>query len=142
MTDLIQDGKPAKGNVRRLSTFILTGGFAAACNLLSRAALSLILPFPVAVVIAYAIGMAVAFTMFRRFVFDARNGGIRGQAVRFFWVNMIALAQVFAISLLLNEIVLPALGVTWHREALAHVIGVAFPIVSSWFLHKHYTFKR
>jgi putative flippase GtrA len=36
---------------------------------------------------------------------------------------------------------LPAAGITEHAEAIAHAVGVAVPVVTSYFGHKKATFR-
>jgi len=56
-------------------------------------------------------------------------------------VNMLALLQTLLVSLLLARIVLPKLGVSWHSEEIAHAIGIAVPIVTSYIGHQRLTFR-
>jgi putative flippase GtrA len=41
----------------------------------------------------------------------------------------------------LLHIVFPAIGFFWHAEDIAHFIGLSVPAVTSYFGHKHYTFR-
>lgn len=122
--------------------FVLAGGVAAAANVGSRMLFSLLLPFEAAVIAAYGVGMAVAFVLMRGWAFDAAAGPWRRQLAWFVGVNLFALAQTALISSLLARWLLPALGVERHRELLAHVIGVAVPVISSYFGHRHASFRR
>ena len=54
---------------------------------------------------------------------------------------MLAVLQTLVVSLVLARWLLPALGVTQHAEAIAHAVGVAVPVVTSYFGHKLATFK-
>ena len=38
------------------------------------------------------------------------------------------------------RLVLPAIDWDFHPFEIAHFVGVAAPAISSYFLHKHYTF--
>jgi putative flippase GtrA len=76
----------------------------------------------------------------RAFVFDVAQRGVERQYGRFLLVNLVALAQVWAVSMALARIVLPALGFGRHVETVAHVIGVLSPVATSFWLHKHYSF--
>jgi putative flippase GtrA len=51
------------------------------------------------------------------------------------------LLQVLAVSLLLEAIVFPRLGFTWHAATVAHVIGVASPAFTSYYAHKFFSFR-
>ena len=54
--------------------FLVCNGAAAAINVGSRILLSALLPYSVAIVIAYLIGMLVAFALSRSIVFRAEKG--------------------------------------------------------------------
>lgn len=127
---------------RRLARFLMNGGIALSVNLVSRFLLSFFLPFQVAVILAYAIGMAVAFTLFRLFVFDAQAGSTKAQFARFAIVNLVAVIQVWIISVALAEHIFPALQMTWHPYDLAHFIGALVPVFSSYLGHKHFSFSQ
>lgn len=127
---------------RQFIKFILAGGVAALANFGSRIALSLWVNFIAAIVIAYLIGMLTAFVLNRLFVFADAVNTLRSQAGWFTLVNLAAVLQTLAISLLLADYVLPAMGVHQHTETIAHAIGVAIPVVTSYLGHKHLSFRR
>ena len=56
-------------------------------------------------------------------------------------MNLLALLQTFVVTLVLARWALPALGMHEHVETAAHVIGVGVPIVTSFFGHKHFSFR-
>ena len=120
--------------------FVLAGGAAAAVNIASRWLLSAIMPFEVAVVVAYLIGMITAFALTRQFVFEKSERHVRSEAVRFVLVNLVALVQVWVVSVGLADWVFPMIGLVWQAELIAHIIGVLSPVVVSYFGHKHFTF--
>lgn len=122
--------------------FLVTGGFAALVNLLSRYALNHVMSFEAAVVLAYLLGMATAYLLARRFVFDASGRSVASEVRRFVLVNLVALGFVWAISVGLARVVFPAIGFTWHADDIAHLIGVLAPAVSSYIGHRFYTFAR
>lgn len=119
--------------------FIAIGGVAAAANLVSRYVLDFVMPFEAAVVLAYGVGMVVGFLLFRRTMFEghAINGGL---IRRFVWVNIFGATLAWAVSSLMARQLLPAMGWTFHPFEVAHFCGVAAPAITSYFLHKHYTF--
>jgi putative flippase GtrA len=121
--------------------FIFTGGMAAVVNLLSRIALSQAMSYELAVAVAYLIGMTTAFVLARTFVFDPGERSISGQYVRFGLVNVVALAQVWIVSVGLARLVFPAIDFHWHAETVAHAIGIVSPVVTSYFGHKHFSFR-
>jgi putative flippase GtrA len=125
----------------RFASFIVTGGIAAGVNVLSRAALSQALPYEVAVAVAYLFGMTTAFLLARRFVFAESGRPWWSEYGRFALVNVASFVQVWLVSVLLARVLFPYIGFDWHAEDVAHVIGVASPIVLSYYLHKHFSFK-
>lgn len=122
--------------------FLVTGGIAALVNLLSRYALNHVMSFEAAVVAAYLLGMATAYLLARRFVFDASGRSVASEVRRFVLVNLVALGFVWAISVGLARVVFPAIGMTWHADDIAHLIGVLAPAVTSYVGHRFYTFAR
>ena len=126
---------------RRFGLFLLAGAIAAAANYGSRFGFSLWFNYPVAIVLAYLVGMTVAFLLMRQYVFEGRGKALGPQVLRFTLVNVLAVLQTLIVSLVLARWVLPALGVTQHAEAIAHAVGVAVPVVTSYFGHRLATFK-
>ena len=122
--------------------FLVTGGIAALVNLLSRYALNHVMSFEAAVVLAYLLGMATAYLLARRFVFDASGRSVASEVRRFVLVNLVALGFVWVISVGLARVVFPAIGMTWHADDIAHLIGVLAPAVTSYVGHRFYTFAR
>ena len=126
----------------RFLRFALSGGVAAAANILSRIALSEVMGYSAAIVIAYLIGMTVAFLLMKFLVFERSGRHPGGEYFRFGLVNLVALAQVWCVSMVLARYVLPTVLPSLPPETPAHVIGVLSPIVTSYFLHKHFTFGK
>jgi len=126
---------------RRFILFLIAGGVAAGVNILSRIALNWVVPYEVAIVGAYLIGMTTAYLLSKAFVFDPSGRGVSGEYLRFALVNVIAAAQVWVVSVGLARLIFPAIGFTWHSETVAHVIGVMVPIFTSYLGHKHFTFS-
>lgn len=126
---------------RRFALFLVAGGIAAAANYGSRFGFSLWFSYPVAIVLAYLIGMAVAFALMRQYVFDGRGKAMGPQVLRFSVVNVLAVLQTLVVSLLLARWLLPMFGVTSHVEAIAHAVGVAVPVLTSYVGHRLATFR-
>jgi putative flippase GtrA len=125
----------------RFATFLLTGGIAAAANIAARWLLEFIVSFEAAVAYAFLVGLATGFLLARRLVFKATGGDAYGQFVRYSVVNLVALVQVWLISVGLARFVFPAIGVDWLGETAAHVIGVLSPVATSYVLHKRFSFR-
>lgn len=127
--------------MKRFVYFAIAGGIAAVFNFGSRIFLSQFFIYSVSIVIAYLIGMITAFVLNRAFVFPEGNESVHKQAGWFVAINILAVAQTLAISLLLAKIVFPAINFDFHPETMAHAVGVAVPIFSSYIGHKKFTFR-
>lgn len=125
---------------KRFVLFVLAGGTAALVNFASRIALSQWLDYVPAIAIAYCLGMATAFTLNKLFVFNRAHTHLARQMAWFTVVNVAAVLQTIGISLLFAKVILPAAGVTEHAETIAHAIGVAIPVFSSYLGHKYLSF--
>ncbi|MCR6686503.1 GtrA family protein [Pseudoxanthomonas sp.] len=125
----------------QLVKFILAGGTAAAANFGARILLSLWLPYEAAIVVAYLIGMLTAFVLNRAFVFTRVENTLRSQVSWFIAINLAAVLQTLLISLLLARVLFPALGMEFHPETLAHAVGVAVPVITSYLGHRRFTFR-
>jgi putative flippase GtrA len=125
---------------RRFVLFLLAGGIAAGVNILSRIALNYVMPYEVAIVVAYLAGMTTAYLLNKFFVFESSGRGAASEYLRFALVNLAAVAQVWIVSVGLARFVFPAIGFSWHAETVAHVVGVAVPVFTSYLGHKHFSF--
>jgi putative flippase GtrA len=129
------------GEAGRFGLFLVAGGLAAAANYGSRFGFSLWFSYPVAIVLAYLVGMAVAFVLMRQYVFEGSGKALGPQVVKFVLVNILAVLQTLIVSLVFARWFLLALGVESHVEAIAHAFGVAVPAVTSYLGHKKATFR-
>jgi putative flippase GtrA len=131
------------GAYRNFPAFLFSGGVAALVNLGSRWLLSFVLPFPAAIIIAYMLGMATAFPLFKFFVFHSTGpeGAVKREALWFTLVNVLALLQTLVVSLLLADWLFPATGFSFRPHDVAHCIGVAVPAFTSYWGHKYFTFR-
>ena len=120
--------------------FVLAGAIAAGANIMSRWLLSFVMPFGASIIFAYLVGMIAAFCLTRQFVFEKSNRSVSNEAVRFVLVNLVALLQVWIISVGLADWIFPMIGLVWQAELIAHIVGVLSPIVVSYFGHKYFTF--
>ena len=125
----------------RFTLFLLTSGAAAGVNVAARALLSEVTIYEVAVVLAYVVGMTTAFVLTRQFVFEQTIGSVHAQFVRFAIVNAAAAAQVWFVSVGLARLIFPIIDFTLHPETVAHLIGVASPALTSYVLHKRFSFR-
>jgi putative flippase GtrA len=125
---------------KRFFAFLVASGTAAACNVGARYVLDIWLPYLTSIIIAYLIGMTVAFFLNRAFVFQDRHGSRARQAMWFLAVNVLAIMQTAIISLVLARWLLPALSIP-HADTVAHMIGVAAPAITSFIAHNLLTFR-
>jgi len=132
----------AKAEARRFARFVALGGCAAAANWLSRFPLEGFMSFSAAVVVAYMVGMAIAFVLFNRYVFPASPRPLAQQIKFFVLVNVAGIFQVWVVSLALADRLFPAIGFTGPlAEPLAHGVAIGVPTLSSYFGHKFLTFR-
>lgn len=125
---------------KQFAKFLVAGGLAAGSNFGSRFIFSTFMSYGLSIVFAYLVGMLFAFLLMRGHVFDARSGPILGQVVKFTLINALTVLQTLAISLLLASWLSQWVSVD-ESEALAHLVGVLVPVVTSYFGHKYLTFR-
>jgi putative flippase GtrA len=126
---------------RQFVLFFAACAFAALVNFSSRVVLSRHLSYPAAIVVAYICGMVTAFALCKTCVFKAGKSNRTGaEILGFILVNVLAVLQTLAVSLLLARFVFPAVGVISHAEELAHLAGIAVPVFTSYIGHKHFSF--
>lgn len=126
---------------RQFVLFLIAGGTAAAVNFGSRIVYNLWLDYSTSILIAYLTGMVTAFVLARMLVFTETRHGVRRSAVFFTLVNVFAVAQTWAISMVLANYVLPGMGVSRFVPEIAHAVGVTFPVFTSYLGHKYWSFR-
>lgn len=122
--------------------FIVAGGFAALINIISRALLSLFMNFSSSVLIAYFIGMVIAFILTKKFVFLSKNLDDKKSFLSFTLVNLFAVIQTYFISIYFREMILNSFYKTSLANLISHTIGVLFPVITSFFGHKYLSFGK
>jgi putative flippase GtrA len=120
--------------------FLMVGGFAAGVNIVSRILLNFVMPYEAAIVPAYLCGMTTAYLLNKAFVFEPSGRSGSHEYLRFALVNLLAIAQVWVISVGLYRLVFPAISWRWHPETVAHIIGLGVPAFTSYLGHKYFTF--
>jgi putative flippase GtrA len=121
--------------------FLLAGCFAAAANYGSRFIFNIFFSYSTSIFFAYLVGMLVAFLLMRRHVFDAKNGQIKSQVIKFVAVNIFAVLQTLFISLLIVKWLSNEIGGVENTKAIAHFIGILVPVGTSYIGHKLFTFR-
>jgi energy-coupling factor transport system substrate-specific component len=122
--------------------FLLAGGTASFVNWLSRFAFSVVLPFPVAVILAAAVGLGIGFISYRLWVWPGSSVGIRMQLARFLAVNIGSAIVVFLVSVPLAAILKNQAQSVPVAEGVAHACGIAAGAIITFLGHRTFTFAR
>ena len=126
---------------RELIRFLVFGTLAALINWLARFPLSLFLPFEIAVLGAYAVGMLSGFLLYRRYVFPASSRSLRSQAANFLLVNAVGAVVVVVLAKVLSHHLLPLIFADRDLcEAIGHGIAIGTSAATSFVGHKFLTF--
>ncbi|MBB3972884.1 GtrA family protein [Hansschlegelia beijingensis] len=128
--------------LRRIGRFLLAGGFAALVNWAARFPLNEVMPFGAAVIVAYAIGMAVGFFLYRFFVFEAQQGDARSQLWKFVLVNLVGAVEVWALAVGSVRWLAPAIGWTLWVEPISHAAAIGIGAATSYVGHRLLTFRQ
>ena len=126
---------------RQFILFLVTGGSAALVNFVSRIAYNQWVSFSAAIVLAYLTGMVTAFVLARLLVFKQSQHSFGRSVLLFAVVNVLAMLQTWLISMVLANYALPHMGVTRWAAEIAHAFGVVAPVFTSYWGHKHFTFR-
>lgn len=122
--------------------FLVVGAFAALVNVACRYLLNLVIGYSMAILLAYLCGMVTAFVLSKQFVFSESRLGTSREFIRFTLVNMAGVIQVWAVSVFLAEWLFPRIGVVTYAHDVAHLIGVAVPVFTSYLGHRHFSFPQ
>ncbi|MDH5600996.1 MAG: GtrA family protein [Gammaproteobacteria bacterium] len=132
----------SKAGHKEFLQFLFVGGIAAFINFISRIGFNEFVNYRVAVVLAYIVGMIVAFTLFKYYVFEKSGKHYIDEVKNFTIVNILGIVQVWFISIGLAEYFFPYISLTFYPYEIAHFIGLCVPAISSYFGHKHFSFKK
>ncbi len=130
-----------KINYKQVFKFLLVGGFAAFANISSRIIFSNFFSYKLSIIFSFLIGLTTAFLLMRNYVFVFKKNLIYLQIQRFIFINLLNLIQIFFISLGLNFLLSLIINNVELVELISHIVGVLFPGITSYFAHKHFTFK-
>jgi energy-coupling factor transport system substrate-specific component len=121
--------------------FLVAGGSASFVNFLVRFPLSSFFSFDVAVSLAYMIGMAAGFALYRSWVFPGSSVPLYSQVLRFIAVNACGLFVVVEIASLCASALINAGPFSPEvAEAIAHVIGIGSGAIANFAGHSLITF--
>lgn len=126
---------------KQFISFLFAGGFAAVVNFGSRFFYNEFVSFGNAVILAYITGMITAFVLTKFFVFEKSNHSTKKEFFYFTLVNIVAIIQTYIISVGFSQYLFPSIGFKLYPEAIAHAIGVIFPVFTSFIGHKYFSFK-
>jgi putative flippase GtrA len=130
------------GERAQFCRFVATSTVSAIANATARYVFNFYLPFEVAVVLAFPVGLVTAFVLARRFVFRKSERAWMSELYRFFLVNILGVVVVWFVSVALYRGVFPLVGFEWQADTVAHVVGLGSTALTSYFGHRHYTFRR
>ena len=123
--------------------FLVAGGLSSLLNWLVRFPLSLLMPFQMAVGLAYGVGMVLGFALYRSWVFPGSNLPLSSQIPRFVAVNAAGLVTVMAASSALVTVIgrsgLMPLSVA---EGMSHATAIVLGAVINFIGHRAISFAR
>lgn len=96
--------------------------------------------FPVAVAIAYIVGILSAFELNRRIVFPTTNRPMAKQARDFILIN-VAFFPIVWLAAILFRIILEHIGITHFVDGIAHGLAIALPMLITFLLYKFVAFR-
>lgn len=132
----------SKSNHSEFFQFLIVGGFSAGVNFVSRIGFSELVSYRYAIVLAYLVGMLTAFLLSKHYVFEKSGRSSKHELRDFTIVNIFAVIQVWLISVGLAEYFFPYISFTYYPEEVAHLIGLGIPVISSYFGHKYFSFRK
>ena len=130
-----------KINYKQFFRFLLVGGFAAFANITSRIIFSKFFSYKLSIIFSFLVGLTTGFILMRNYVFVFQKNLIYRQIQRFILINLLNLIQIYFISLALNSLMSLLITKVELVELIAHIVGVLFPVITSYFAHKYFTFK-
>ena len=127
---------------KKFSTFIVVGAVAAAVNFVSRIILNLWFSFEYSVVISYFLGLITCYVLSRKFVFFFEtDSSIISSSIRFVFVNIVAIIQTYYVSIYLYLLLDKYTDWSYSRE-MAHFCGICVPVITSYYGHKYFSFRK
>jgi putative flippase GtrA len=122
--------------------FLGGGGVALVCHWLSRFAFNAFVDYAWAIVLAYLVGVAVAFVLNKIYVFPHSNRSLKFEMFFFLLVNTAAFPVVWAVAYVFGEWVLAKYIDRPLALALAHGFAITLPVFVNFALHKLLTFRE
>ena len=125
----------------QFARFLAVGGVALVCHWLSRFAFNVFVSYAWAIVLAYLVGILVAFTLNKIYVFPYSQRSLNFEISFFFLVNIAAFPVVWAVAYMLGEWILVDYLPRQVALALAHGFAITLPVFVNYALHKLVTFR-
>jgi putative flippase GtrA len=125
----------------QFARFLLVGGMALVCHWLSRFAFNLFVGYGWAIVLAYGVGIIVAFVLNKIYVFPYSGRALHFEISMFFAVNIAAFPLVWVVAYVIGEWVLVNYLARELALALAHGFAITLPVFLNYALHKLVTFR-
>ena len=132
----------SKASHKEFIQFLFVGGIAASVNFISRIGFNEFFSYRLSIVLAYIVGMIIAFLLFKHYVFEKSGKHYIEEVKNFTLVNIFSIIQVWFISVGLAEYLFPYLKFNIYPEEVAHFIGLGIPAISSYFGHKYFSFNK
>lgn len=126
---------------KQFLSFLLTGGIAAGVNFFSRFIYEQWFSFSSAVIVSYLTGMITAFVLAKAFVFRESEQRLSDSIMFFCAVNVLAILQTWVVSVGLALYIFPLFSINFYNKEIAHIIGIAIPVFTSYIGHKKWSFK-
>ena len=125
----------------QFARFLAVGGIALVVHWLSRFAFNVFMPYAWAIVFAYLVGILVAFTLNKIYVFPYSRHSLNFEMSFFFLVNIAAFPIVWAVAYMLGEWLLVRYLSPQVALAVAHGFAITLPVLVNYALHKLVTFR-
>lgn len=126
----------------QFARFLVAGGLSVPVNLASRVLFSRWMPYEVAIVLAHGCGMLTAYTLTRLFVFEPSGRPGHVEIARFAMVNVVSVAITWVVAVALVRFAFPSIGFERHPELVGHLAGLCVSAVTSYYGHRHFSFRR
>lgn len=126
---------------KKFVVFLLVSSIAASVNFFSRIIFGDFFSFEISVLIAYVLGMLVAYVLCRRFVFNPQKNTQTQEVFYFTLVNIFGMLITWVVSLFFADDLLLFIHQPFLREEMAHGIGIMAPAFTSYLGHKYLSFK-
>lgn len=125
----------------QFARFLVVGGVALTCHWASRFAFNAFVSYGWAIVLAYLVGIVVAFVLNKIYVFPFSTRSLNFEVFFFFLVNVAAFPVVWFVAYALGEWVLAPRMPREVALALAHGFAITLPVFVNFALHKFVTFR-